>query len=129
MKNKNEQYAKSLEVLMELFGEEIEPMMPYEYINKTIADNLSNVLEAIKLIGKTINVGDKVRFKEEYKVHTGSFFVGLIDDRLSYPYVLVENIEDIGLNGSELAAKYTTDTRDYDVAKLHQIELGWINHD
>lgn len=76
-----------------------------------------------------INVGDKVRFKEEYKVHTGSFFVGLIDDRLSYPYVLVENSDDIGLNDSELAKKYTTDTRDYDVAELHQIELGWINHD
>ena len=76
-----------------------------------------------------INVGDKVRFKEEYKVRTGNFFVGLIDDRLPYPYILVSNIEDIGLNGSELAKKYTTDTRDYDVAVLHRIELGWINHD
>ena len=76
-----------------------------------------------------INVGDKVRFKEEYKVRTGNFFVGLIDDRLPYPYILVSNIEDIGLNSSELAKKYTTDTRDYDVAVLHRIELGWINHD
>ena len=49
---RNKQYKKSLEILMELFGEEIEPMMPYEYINKTIADNLSNVLEAIKLINQ-----------------------------------------------------------------------------
>ena len=128
---KNEQYQKSLEILMELFGEEIEPMMPYEYINKTIADNLSNVLEAIKLIDqqKEVHVGDKVRFKEEYKVHTGNFFVGLIDDRLAYPYVLVSNDEDIGLTSLELEEKYTTYTRDYDVAKLHQIELGWINHD
>ena len=51
----------------------------------------------------------------------------MIDDRLAYPYVLVANGEDIGLNGGELAAKYTTDTRDYDVAQIHQIELGWIN--
>ena len=72
-----------------------------------------------------INVGDKVRFTEEYKVHTGNFFVGLIDDRFPCPYILVSNIEDIGLNGSELATKYTVHTRDYDVATLHQIELGW----
>ena len=124
---KNEQYEKSLEILMELFGEEIEPMMPYEYINKTIADNLSNVLEAIKLIGKMINVGDKVRFKEEYKVHTGKFFVGLIDNVEYYPYVLVKNSDDIGLTNLELEEKYTTYSRDYDVAELHQIELGWIN--
>ena len=88
-----------------------------------------NILQELIDQQKEVHVGDKVRFKEEYKVHTGNFFVVLIDDRLPYPYILVSNIEDIGLTSLELEEKYTTYTRDYDVAELHQIELGWINHD
>ena len=74
-----------------------------------------------------IKVGDKVRFTEEYKVHTGNFYVGLIESVKPFPFVLVANINDVGLNNKELEEKYTVHTRDYDVAQIHQIELGWIN--
>lgn len=66
---------------------------------------------------------DRYVFKEEHNVHTGIFYLSAIDENQSFPYVLVANKDDIGLGFNELDEKYGTNTRDFDVARLDQIEI------
>lgn len=74
-----------------------------------------------------LKVGDKVRFTNEYEDRTGNFYIGAIEVDNYYPYVLVADPADIGISSDGLLRKYSEYTRDYDVAELYQIELGWTS--
>lgn len=90
-------------------------------------DIIDDVRRFREILKGRLKVGDKVRFTNEYRDRTGNFYIGAIEVDNYYPYVLVADPANIGMSSDELLRKYSEWTRDYDVAEVLQIELGWAS--